>query len=705
MNFQSATLAYWSYGLAAAAYLVFAVRVALGARGAPAARRLLVALVVMSAWAATSMPLAASPSTAAILLASSLDSLRSGAWFLFLWHLVPQSPVRGPGKGSLRSGLHVPVVLAILVGAVLLGEGAGSVGVAGIDAPRIGFVLRIGVAVYGLILVEQLIRGTSSSRRWAIKPLALALAALFGLELLFFSDALSYGHFDPDIWIARAFASVVVIPFLAIATARNTDWTVNLHVSRGAVFHSSALLASGAFLILVAGAGYFVRYAGGSWGRALQIELMFAAAVVLGLVGTSGRFRARLRVFISKHFFSYRYDYREEWLRFTRTLADEDNLQEFRERTVMALADLVESPGGMLWISDDLRAYVPAARWNMPAVEAIEPLNGALADFLKRTGWIVDLPEVRRSPDDYAGLVLPSWCQNLSSAWLVIPLIGRSELVGFVVLASPRAAVEVDWEVRDLLKTASRQAASYLEQMKSAEALLEAHKFESFNRMSAFVVHDLKNLVAQLSLMLSNAQRHKDNPAFQADMLETVRHVVDRMNALMLQLRSGSAPLGTLTGVDVAALVRQVCDAKCDPRVQVHVRSVQGAMAVGHESRLEHVIGHLLQNAIDASPDGSTVTVIVDKAPDAVSVTICDRGIGMTPEFLQHRLFRPFESTKPSGMGIGVYESAHYLKSIGGAIAVDSSPEAGTTVRVVLPARDVHQLDESGASRAARIAT
>src|SRR5256885_14862372 len=143
--------------------------------------------------------------------------------------------------------------------------------------------------------------------------------------------------------------------------------------------------------------------------------------------------------------------------------------------------------------------------------------------------------------------------------WIIIPLVTGTELIGFVVLGAARAKIEVNWEVRDLLKTASRQAAGYLAQIRASEALLEARKFDAFNRMSAFVVHDLKNLVAQLSLMLRNAERHRDNPEFQRDMLSTVENVVEKMHKLMLQLRTGATPVENPRPVALEPVVRRVC--------------------------------------------------------------------------------------------------------------------------------------------------
>jgi putative PEP-CTERM system histidine kinase len=349
------------------------------------------------------------------------------------------------------------------------------------------------------------------------------------------------------------------------------------------VFQSTASLVSGAFLLAMGAAGYLLRYLGGDWGRALQIEVVFAALLAVVLVASSGRFRSKLKVFISKHFFSYRYDYREEWLRFTRTLSAENSLQVVQERSIMALANLVESPAGWLWLQVEGRGFLPAARWNVPAVNAVEPVNGPLASFLERTGWVVSLSDYASDSQRYAGLSLPSWLGSIPQAWLIVPLASGSELLGFVVLTTPRATVEVDWEVLDLLKTASLQAASYLGHLRATEALLEARKFDAFNRMTAFVVHDLKNLVAQLALLLKNAERHHHNPDFQRDMLTTVANAIERMNKVMLQLRTGTAPVENARPVDLALVVRRVCSAKASHDRQIEMNETSRVVTLGHE--------------------------------------------------------------------------------------------------------------------------
>jgi putative PEP-CTERM system histidine kinase len=685
-DFSSATVSAWSYGIALAGYLAFALRVAIGLRRNARAALLLAATLVTAGWAGLGVAASLHPAPWLVPAMIAADALRYGIWFAFLAIL--------PRGASEASPFARPIFVLAFVGllaSVLLDRSlpfAQEWGF-GTQAPT----LHAALAVFGLVLVERLLRRAHSQARWAIKPLAIALAGVFGFDLALYADASLFGTPDVDMLIARGIANALVIPFLALSAARNRSWSVDVHFSRGTVYHSTALIVSAVFLLVVAGAGYLVRYIGGEWGRALAIELVFIALLAGALIATSGRFRSRLRVFVSKHFFSYRFDYREEWLRFSRTLSTESALQKLEERAVMALADLVESPAGALWLKDDNKGFVQAGRYNIAAVTAVEPADGSLVRFIERTGWVINLSEHAVEPGRYRDLSIPDWLAALPDAWLVVPLHTGLELLGFVVLTTPRAPVEVDWEVRDLLKTASRQAASYLGHVRAAEALLEARKFEAFNRMSAFVVHDLKNLVAQLSLMVRNAERHRDNPEFQRDMLSTVQNVVGRMNTLLMQLRTGTTPVDKPRPVDLRAVVTRVCEAKASARLALEPPPVLAA--VGHEDRLERVIGHLVQNALDATAERGRVNVRLYREDRVATIEVDDTGVGMTREFVRDRLFRPFETTKSAGMGIGVYESVQYVASLGGNVLIDSTPDVGTRVRVRLP------LAEAGASQAA----
>jgi putative PEP-CTERM system histidine kinase len=679
-----------SYGLCALAFLVFLVHLSLGWRGGAKATLLVATVAMSAAWAALNVAFVVTEAPVFWRAQALVDSLRVGGWIVFLAFVL------GAERRWLRWSAALLVLPAVAIGLPPVGHGH-----EGLIAMRAPFAALLGVAVFGLVLAEQVFRRAGEQARWSIKPLCIGLGGLFVFDLYMYADALLLGRMDADVWASRGLVQALVIPFLAVATARNRDWTIAIALSRGVVFQSATLLATGIYLLTIAAAGYYVRYFGGTWGKTIQIGFIFAALVILGWLFSSGTLRSKLRVFINKNFFSYRYDYREEWLRFTNVLSRRDPSVSAAQRSVEALANLVESPAGALWLLDDHGKYVQEARWNFPRAQVSEPAEGDFAGFLRRTGWVVNLAEHAEKPSRYPELALPRWIGELPSAWLVIPIIVQEDLIGFGVLAKPRTAVEVNWEVRDLLKTAARQAGSFLAQLRASEALLEARKFEAFNKMTAFVVHDLKNLVAQLSLLLKNAERHGQDPRFQSDMLSTVRHVSERMQRLLLQLSAGARGEESVRPVNLARLAERVARTKSDPRTNLSVHAPEPVFTLGQEPKLERVVGHLMQNAIDATREHGEVRIRVFAEEQRAVVEVKDTGCGMSEEFVRERLFRPFETTKPTGMGIGAFETAQLAKEMGGTIEADSRPGAGTLIRLILPSHAEEQRHKQTAQAAA----
>jgi putative PEP-CTERM system histidine kinase len=680
MGDQWSEVAVWGYGAASATYFLFGLYLLLASRRGLPGGSLLLAVISSAFWALASAFFALRPDGALRQVVAVLDIFRGASWFAFL--LVLLQPL---GANRVRwplglAGLVVTAQLAALVLSELelLSRGAAA------GLPLASFLVG---AVFGLVLVEQLFRGLPRDSRWGLKPLCLGLAAGYVFELYLFADGILFGRLDPDVWSVRGIAHALVIPLIAISAGRNPTWTLPLAMSREMVFHSTALAVSGLYLLLIAAAGYYVRFFGGNWGRALQFALLFGGLLLLVVVLFSSSQRARLRVFINKHLFPYRYDYRNEWLRFTQALSSAGGGLDLGQSVIKALSDLVESSGGVLWLRDANGLFSMNARLNQGASEALEREDSSFCRFLDAREWIIDLEEFRARPAHYEGLILPEWLSAMSDAWLVVPLKSSGVLVGFVVLNAPRTTFEVNWEVLDLLKTAQSQAASYLAQMLVTEALLESRKFDSFNRMSAFVVHDLKNLVAQLSLMLKNAERHRHNPSFQEDMLETVAHVETRMRSLMAQLQEKRS-IDPRKPVELVALANRIRVAKRHQHPSVEIVA-DGALALevqAHPDRLERVIAHLVQNALDATPETGRVSLHVEKEDTSFGrIVIEDTGCGMTAEFMRERLFKAFSTSKSTGMGIGVYEAQQYIHELGGRIHFDSELGKGTRVTVVLP--------------------
>ncbi len=676
--------AIYGNALAVAAHAAFLLQLLWRERGSsPRSPALLKwAVAATAVWAAAQWSSTQWLDLAPLYAERALDLVRYGLWFGLLFALLS----RGQGGSPPRfvRALQVAAWGSLSLAAMLSFRQAWQLGT--LDVSTATLAVYLAMALSGLLLLEQVLRNGDEDARWNTKPVFLGLACVFAYDLYLFSDSMLFGRVDNDAFSIRSAIHSIALIFLLLAQRRGADWSTRLQVSRTAAFYSATLVLAGAYLLFMSALGYYVRYFGGEWGRALQLGLLMAGLAFLGVLLFSGEMRSRLRVFVGKHFYRYRYDYREEWLRFTALLSTQRSPQETAEMVVRGLARLVECSSGSLWTrSSPDGPFVQSATWNAPRVEDTEAADSSLARFLGQAGWVVDLDEFRTSPRRYGELALPNWLLGARNGWLVVPLLAGEHLQGFVVLARPIAPIKLNWEVLDLLKTAGRQAAAYLAQMQAAEALLEARKFDAFNRMSAFVVHDLKNIVAQLSLMLKNAQRLGDNREFQQDMLLTVESSLEKMRRLMLQLREGATPPGGSRGVELAPLVDRLQTMVRNQGRVLECEHLERVATRGHDERLERVLGHLVQNALDATPAEGRVWIGVARVSGQIKVEVGDTGAGMSEEFIRTRLFRPFNTTKHNGMGIGTFESHQYIRELGGDIAVASRPGQGTTVTVTLP--------------------
>lgn len=683
-----------SHGLCALAFAGFGMLLLANRRARDGQRALLLACLATALWAATLALQAVGPALPAPWTVA-LEAARSAAWLVFLALLLV--PAGLPPRRWLAA-VAVLTALQLALGELTVDAAAPSVAVVAGAAPaytivataavdmavQAAIIVRLLLAVLGILLVEQLYRHTPVRERWGIKFACLGLGTLFVYDFYLYSDALLFRRLQPDIWAARGVVDALCVPLLAITASRNPGWKLGLTLSRQFAVRSAALVGCAVYLLAMAAGGWYLRRVGGAWGALMQLAALVGAALLLAGVLFSGAARARLRIFISKHFYQARFDYRDEWRRFTQALSEGGPVP--GERAIQAIAALAESPAGALWVARDGGRLEAAARWNMPPQHGTEPVDSPFCSLLRERQWVVDAS--RPWPDDAApGTELPAWLHGIPQLWLVVPLLLHGRLFGFVALARPRTAVKPDWELFDLLRLAGSQAASCLAHGELADRLAVARQFESFNRMSTFVVHDLKNLLSQHSLLLANAERHKHNPAFQEDMLETLAHSVRKMTALLQRLsRNDPAGSDVARALPLAEVVRRAVHAYAGAKPCPLLEAADEQLVADADGqRLERMLAHLLQNAVEAtSPEGS-IRVVLRRQDDAALIELRDTGIGMSEAFVRDRLFRPFETTKPAGMGIGVYESREYIRELGGRLEVDSRPGVGTTFRVILP--------------------
>ncbi|HYX45768.1 MAG TPA: XrtA/PEP-CTERM system histidine kinase PrsK, partial [Sphingomicrobium sp.] len=487
----------------------------------------------------------------------------------------------------------------------------------------------------------------------------------------------------------RGVAIALTAPMFALATRGESGWRIR--VSRAATFQSLSLLAICAYFALMAIVATALRGSGVDWSAALMIAVLAVMTVGAMVLLPSARARSWMKVKLAKHLFEHRYDYRTEWLRFTETIGRAgSDAPPLAERIVKAFADVVDAPGGLLFVDDDGGSLAIGANWNWPA-DAPSGANlteaAPLWMRLEESGRIIEFEALRQdwaSARDKA-LPVPHWMIDDESVWVGVPLLHEQRLVGFVILAAPGYRRQLDWEDFDLLRTAGHQAASSLAEAMSQDALANAQRFEEFNRRFAFILHDIKNLVSQLSLVARNAERHADNPDFRADMVATLQSSVGKMNDLLARLAPHSSARVQLVEAQplLPILTSAIAAKRRDREVQLLGDATQ--CAIVDAGALEQAVGHLVQNAIDAS-SGTAVTVRVSHHGASVSISITDKGVGMDGDFIRNRLFQPFASTKSGGFGIGAFEARSLVSAMGGQLSVDSVLGRGTTFTITLPA-------------------
>jgi len=610
-----------------------------------------------------------------------VESVRNAAWLLFLCSLLA---VRG---GSVvawaRTEAIVAAVLSVLMIAVDLACLVLVPTAQSLSQPQV--LVRIALAVLVLSLVENYYRNTETDRRWNVVPLSIAVGGMFAFELFYYVD-IFLSQMDYPLAGARALADALSVPLLGLAMVRNDNWRTDIRMSHNAAFHTLTLVSSGIFLVSAAVVGVLFRRYGGQWGLVLQVTSLFGSAIVLATVLSSETARSGIRMAILRNFFSYRYDYRVEWLRCIQALSSGEAALELPERVIRAVADSVNSPGGVLFQRQD-SAFVASAFWNARvAADAREPVDGAFAAGFQGGRWIQSL----RAPDatEPAG-PQPGWLEPDHEFWIAVPLPHLSEIVGFILLTKPRAAVKPDWEVYDLLRIVARQAASYLSERQAQRALADAQMLQEYSKRFAFVVHDIKNLSSQLGLILSNARRHASNPEFQADVMRTVENSVARMNKLLSQLKMATAPAQAADApADAVTIVRELVASHAHGG-RIDTVCARGSAVVQMDPEpLRSVLGHLIDNAVEASGTEGRVRVSLGTEGDRVTIDVTDEGPGMEVSFVRDELFRPFRTTKDGGFGIGVFQTRELVRAAGGQLEVASQPGAGTTMRVVLKRAD-----------------
>ncbi len=550
---------------------------------------------------------------------------------------------------------------------------------------QIGWMLFF--SILGLALVEQLFRNTVPAYRWSINLLCISAGAIFVYDLFVFSNALLVQTIDYEFWSARGIVNVLIVPTLLIAAARNPDLAPHIHVSRQFVFHSTAIFGVGIYLILMSIAGYYVKESSGEWGKILQASFLFASLLLLVVLFFSSTIKLRIKHYLN-YSFRNKYDYREEWNRFSRTLLTHDPEISLFKRSLQAIGQIVDSQGSTLWIKDN-HQFICKAYWRLALDNPEpEPDDSRLIEFIHEKGELFSKQEFEQNRQGLGNS--NHWFMQIENSWLIIPLWINEELYGFIHLRSPTIASDVNLDIEDidLLNTIAHHVSLSLFLKDTDIALQQAQKFTDMNQMTAFLMHDLKTILSQLTLLVENSRAHKSNPEFVDDMVNTVEHTTHKMHRVM-QLLKNPDQLGTATAKPILEVINTIVESFRHHQICPVIvnRHNLDPIIVANQEQLYSAIKNIVQNAVESTGKSGKVEIdLVTVSGNQLTMDILDDGKGMSHEFISDRLFRPFDSTKGvSGMGMGVFQSREFFRSIKGDLNVTSQENIGTHFTIQLP--------------------
>jgi putative PEP-CTERM system histidine kinase len=548
-------------------------------------RAALVASAVTTLWFATFLERGPGP------LTDLLEITAYCAWILLLTRIL------GVGFAHLRNPAYrMQFAIVILTG---LGFSAGLFALSGnhqLAAMAPPALVKLLLCLLGIITLEQVARNTRRDHQWNIKYLIVGLGAMFGYGFVLYSDALLFQSPSLTLFVPQGFIYAVAAPFIAVASLRNRDQRMHVNLSRQFVFRTGTLLLAGGYLLIMGTAGYYVRFFGGEWGAVFEVFLVSAGLLGLAILASSSRLRNSLRVVMVRNLYEYKYDYRDEWLRVTRELTQSNPDESLAGRAIHALTDLVHASAGAYWRLSNEGILLPMLQvnthWNLP----LSPTgSNSLVNFFSDFNWIIDLDEHRDNPRAYVGLDLSGDLDHLRGARFIVPLLLGERLFGIIAIGEPAVPITLIWEDYDILKVIARQTAGFLA-LHHADTVLSASKqLRAMDQLSAFVVHDLKTVIAQFSLLLRNAVKHKGNPAFIDDMLATTEHAVGQMNKLLNQLRSREErePIE----LDLIEIVHQVVGERAEQRPEPVLETDLAHLTVRADpTRLAAVVSHVVQN-------------------------------------------------------------------------------------------------------------
>jgi putative PEP-CTERM system histidine kinase len=628
--------------------------------------------------------------------------LKAAAFVPGFWLAFTLFYSRGDCRGVMRQWWPVlgvffvlPLVLAfgfpefLVSGGVGLGEA--SVLAIGWSGSALNLLLLVG-SVLALMNLERTFRASIGTMRWRIKYMILGLAVLFGASIYSTSQVLLYSAISLSLVSIGAIALFMSCSLITFSLFRSRFSSVDVYPSHAVINSSLTILLAGCYLLAV---GLLARSIGGfadDWELPLIALVLSAGLAGLGGLLLSDRLRQRMNLFVSRHFRRPAYDYRKVWSTFNEQVTSVADERDFSRQVARLISETFEVLSASIWLMDEDRRELALTASTAFAGSKDEDSQDRLANAeeimepITRRSYPIELdagshprlePLKRANPEHFAK----------GGGRVCVPLVSAGEPIGVVVLGDRVSGVAFTVEEFDLLKCMGDQIATRLRSIRLSQRLLESRELEAFQRMSAFFVHDLKNTASSLSLTLQNLPEHFDDPAFRQDALRAISKSVARVNHLirslgllrqeleidLKEMDLNDVVTATVSGLEPTGKMALVQNLGPLPKVRID------------PDQMQKVVTNLVLNARDALGEDGEVRIETSQRDGWVVLSVTDNGCGMSPAFIRKFLFRPFQTTKKQGIGIGLFHCKMIVEAHWGRIEVDSQQGKGTTFRVMLP--------------------
>jgi putative PEP-CTERM system histidine kinase len=615
---------------------------------------------------------------------------------------------RGDYRGSLARWRVPLAVVALLPIGLALGfrqqlfewARAGPEGEAlqlrlGAPAKALNIILLVAL-VWILMNLEQTFRSAVGTTRWRIKFVILGLAVIFGARIYVRSQALLYPTYDVH-WVGvESSALVIGCLLLVVAYVRTGFAEIDVYPSRAVLGSSLTVFIVGGYLFIVGVLANVVKRLGGAESFQLAAFVVLLGMAGLAVLLLSDRLRQHTHVFLSRHFARAQHDSVRIWTGVSRRLANVKDQAGLCAVSARLVSETFEVLSVTIWLLDEHREQFIAGASTAPQpgeTSAGDPpaaASSAMAAGLRAKPSPFDLENVDEPWAEELRQLNPTTFPNGGNRWCV-PLRSGEQRLGAFVLADRVNGADYTGEELQLLRCIADQVTSVLLNLRLANQVARSREMEAFRTMSAFFVHDLKNAATSLNLMLKNLPVHFDDPAFREDALRGIGNTVRRIDEMIGRLSAlRQRPDFKPVEADLNQIVSEALDnLEGMPHVELTKELQPLPRVLADREQIQTVVTNLLLNARDALGQGGRIRVRTEDLGGSVVLSVADNGCGMSAAFLKDSLFRPFQSTKKKGLGIGMYQCRMIVEAHGGSIRVESEAGTGTTFRVSFPVKGV----------------